>query len=79
MTRFRLPKRIRLPGGFTVKIEEVAMTGDDQAEYVYADDGGVIRIQRGLTKSQQRFYLGHELLHCTIDYYNLLLQTGVKP
>jgi len=79
VTKFRLPKQIRLPGRFTVKIEVVSMTGDDQAEYVYDDNGGVIRLNKGLTLSQQKFYLGHEILHCAIDYYNLLLQTGAKP
>lgn len=68
MKQWRLPKAVHLPG-FTIKVEIVSMTDNDQAEYVYGDTGGVIRIGKGMNLSEQKFYFSHELIHATVDYH----------
>jgi len=75
MKRFHLPKKVHLPG-FVIRVEEVEMTEDDSAEYVYSGSGGVIRIQRGLTVAQQKYYFGHEMQHALIDYLHKLVMEG---
>jgi len=52
------------------------MTGDDMGEWVYSDNGGVIRIQRGLKVKEQEYYFSHELLHAAIDYHHKLIASG---
>jgi len=75
MKRFRLPKKIHWPG-FTVKVEVVSMTGDDQEEWVYDADMGVIRLQKGLTVAQQRYYFSHAMLHVAADYHHKQIVEG---
>jgi len=78
MKHFHLPKRIRLPG-FVIRIEEVTMTEPDMAEWVYGDNGGVIRIQKGLPQGLQSYYFSHEMLHAMIDYHHKQVKEGGGP
>lgn len=77
--RFVLPKKITLPGGFTVRIQQALMTSDEMADWTYSDDGnGVLRLKRGMTKKQQKYYLSHELIHTMIDYHHVMLLEGAE-
>jgi len=69
MKPWHLPKKVHFPG-FTIKVETVSMTDLDSAEYVYGDTGGVIRIGKGMTVAQQKYYFSHELIHAAIDYHH---------
>ena len=75
---WRLPKYVHLPG-FLVKVEVVSMTDSDGAEYVYGDGGGVIRIGKGMSVAQQKYYFSHELMHAAIDYYHKQILEGGTP
>lgn len=77
--RFVLPKKIPLPGGFTIRIEIAAMT-DAHAEFEYnAEGASILRIAPGLTQKQQKYYLSHELIHAMVDYHHLFCQEGAEP
>lgn len=78
MKRFRLPKKVYWPG-FVIRVEEVEMTGDDMGEWIYSDNGGVIRIQRGLNVAHRKYYFGHELAHAVVDYLHKLIASGAVP
>jgi len=75
MKRFRLPKKVHLPG-FVIKVEIVSMTDQDQGEYVYGDNAGVIRIRKGLSVREQKYCFSHELLHAVVDYHHRLIEGG---
>ena len=75
---WRLPKAVHLPG-FLVKVEEVSMTENDQAEYVYGVDGGVIRIRKGMAVAEQKYYFSHELIHAVADYHHKQIVDGGTP
>jgi len=79
--RFILPKKIPLPGGFVIRIQQVVMTTDETADWTYSSDGngGVIRLKQGMTQKQQKYYLAHELQHALIDYLHLFLEDGARP
>jgi len=78
--RFVLPKKHTLPGGFTIRIEEGAMTCDEDAEFSYSAEGhGVLRLRKGLTKKQQRYHFSHEMIHAMIDYHHLMIREGAGP
>jgi len=77
--RFHLPKKITLPCGFVIRIEESVMTSADYAEYDYSSEGGVIRLRLGMTKKQQKYYLSHELIHVVNDYHHLMVLEGGLP
>ena len=78
MKQWRLRNKIYLPE-FTVKIEVVSMTDLDQAEYVYGEDGGVIRLGKGMSVNQQKYYFSHELQHAATDYHHKLVVGGARP
>ena len=78
MKQWHLPKAVHLPG-FLVKVEIVTMTDNDQAEYVYGEDGGVIRIGKGMTVAEQRYYFSHELVHAVVDYHHKQIIKGGTP
>ena len=67
MTRWRLPKQRSLGPNFTIKIEEGSLT-DTNGEWLAGYNGGIIRLKKGLTKAQQRYYYTHELVHAALDY-----------
>ena len=73
MKRWRLPKKIHLPG-WVIRIEIGDTPGLD-AEWAYnvESGGGVIRLRPGLTKAQQKYTLSHELLHAAVDYHHAML------
>lgn len=76
MKRFRLPKKIYLPG-FTIRVEQGTVT-DAKAVWEVGDSGGVIRLAKNLTVAQQKYYLSHELIHAAIDnHHNNILDGGV--
>jgi len=78
--RFVLPKKILLPGGFSVRIQQVEMTTDETADFTYSPDGSaVLRMKRGMTQKQQRYYLSHELIHAMIDYHHVMVMEGAGP
>ena len=78
MKQWRLPKTVPLPG-FKIKVEIVTMTGNDQAEYVYGDDGGVIRIGKDMSVKEQKYYFSHELQHAVADYHHRQIVEGGTP
>ena len=75
MKQWRLPKAVHLPG-FVIKVETVSMTDLESAEYVYGEDGGVIRIGKGMTTSQQKYYFSQELIHAIVDYHHRMVTHG---
>lgn len=75
---WRLPKRKSLGPGFTIRIEEGELT-DCGGEWTYNERGGVIRIQKGMTKANQRYYYSHELIHATVDYHLEQAKRGAVP
>ena len=77
MKRFVLPKKIKFPGGFIIKIVIVDMTTDMAASWDYDLQGtGIIQLSKGLTQSKQRYYLSHELIHAAIDYHHFMNTEG---
>ena len=77
MKRFVLPKNIKLPGGFTIKVVEVVLTDDETANWSYDMRGvGVIQLRKGMTKAQQRYYLSHEMTHAIIDWHHYMIAEG---
>ena len=77
MKRFVLPKKIKLPGGFVIKVEEVALTNDEDANWSYDMQGnGVIQLKKGATQAKQKYSLSHELLHAAADYHHFIITQG---
>ncbi len=75
--RFVLPKNIKLPGGFNIRVVEVAMTNDEDANWSYDMQGnGVIQLRKGMTQGQQKYSLSHELLHVAADYHHFMIAEG---
>ncbi len=75
---WRLPRTVIVPD-FKIKVEVITMTDLDQAEYVYGNDGGVIRIGKGMSVGQKRFYFSHELIHAAVDYHLKQVLEGGHP
>jgi len=69
--RWRLAKKIYLPG-WVIRIEIGEIPGSD-GEWAVGKDGGVIRLRPGLTQTEQKSTLSHELMHAVIDYNNAML------
>jgi len=78
MKIWRLPNTIIVPQ-FRIKVEVITMTDLDQAEYVYGNDGGVIRIGKNMTIAEQRYYFSHEFVHAAVDYHHKQILEGAKP
>ncbi|KKL85557.1 hypothetical protein LCGC14_1953520 [marine sediment metagenome] len=77
MKRFVLPKKIKYPGGFVIKIVEVALPKDEGANWSYDWQGtGIIQLEEGMTKARQKYYLSHELVHAAIDYHHFMIVEG---
>ena len=78
--RFVLPKQVTLPGGFVIRVQEVNLTNDCNAEFGYSREGAaVISLAKGLTQRQQKYHFSHELIHAVIDYHHLLILEGGAP
>ncbi len=77
--RFVLPKQVTLPGGFVIRVQEVTLSGGDNAEFTYGEDFAVISLAKGLTQRQQKYHFSHELIHAMIDYHHLLILEGATP
>ena len=77
MKRFILPKKIKFPGGFVIKVVEVTLTNDEDANWSYDMQGnGVIQLKKGMTQAQQKYSLSHELLHAVADYHHFMITQG---
>ncbi|KKL15421.1 hypothetical protein LCGC14_2505760 [marine sediment metagenome] len=77
MKRFVLPKKIKLPGGFNIKVGEVALTNDETSNWSYDMQGnGVIQLKKGMTQAQQKYSFSHELLHAVADYHHFMITQG---
>ena len=77
MKRFVLSKKIRWPEGFTIKIVEVDLTNDEDANWSYDMQGnGVIQLKKGMTLAQQKYHFSHELIHAAVDYHHFLITRG---
>ena len=77
MKRFVLPKKIKLPGGFVVKVVEVTMNMDMAASWDYDLKGnGIIQLRKGMTQGQQKYYLSHEMTHAVIDWHHFMIAEG---
>lgn len=81
MRRFVLPKQIRLPGGFIIRVEVATMAEDSDAECDYSvqHNSAVIRLRKGMTVKQMKYHLSHELLHVVIDYHHAMMLEGGEP
>ncbi len=78
--RFVLPKQVTLPGGFIIRVQEVKLAEDCNAEFSYSPEGtAVISLEKGLSQKQQKYYFSHELTHAIIDYHHLLILEGGTP
>ena len=79
MRKWRLPKKKSLGPGFVVTVEIGTLT-DTDGEWAVGDYGGVIRIGKGLTVSQQKYHYSHELVHAALDYlHKLIKDEGAQP
>ena len=77
MKRFVLPKKIKLPGEFNIRVVEVAMLIGETADWSYDMQGsGVIQLRKGMTQGQQRYYLSHEMTHAVIDWHHFMIAEG---
>ncbi len=77
MKRFILPKKIKFPGGFVIKVVEVDLTNDEDANWSYDMQGnGIIQLRKGMTQGQQRYYLSHEMTHAVIDWHHYMIAEG---
>ena len=75
--RFVLPKHIKLPGGFNIRVVEVIMPNDETASWSYDMQGnGVIQLRKGMTQGQQKYYLSHEMTHAVIDWHHFMIAEG---
>ena len=84
----RLPKRITLPFGYTVRIREVtegAMREIDDADERFSDgcwdeETRTIYIPKTLSPRRKRYILGHEVTHCVHDWmHHCLNEEAMKP
>ena len=88
MMHRNIPRTIRLPFGYTIKVEQVTKRemedecGDflDGAWTPEGPNGGTIRIVRSLKMTRKRYILGHEIAHAVNDWLHEHLNMGTgKP
>jgi len=71
-----LPKSFRFPGGFVCEIAVAPLRdAEDFGEYETLDiSRGRITISSKLTPRQQWHFLGHEMVHATVDAQHYISQ-----
>lgn len=81
----RIPRTIRLPFGYTVRVREVSKREmeDECGDYLdgaWVADDRTIYLRRTLNVTRKRYILCHELQHAIADLQHQQLNDGVgKP
>ena len=81
----RLPTRVNLPFGYTVKVRLATPTqfgqwGEADSDGLWCAQERTIYIKKGLTVRRQRYLLVHELIHALNDHLHAFLDSGdLKP
>lgn len=80
LARRRLPRIIRLPGGFVIEIKRKKMSGE-WGGWDYDLDAalGVISINRKADLARQWRTLAHELHHAMTDYQHWVEEIIARP
>jgi hypothetical protein len=69
----RLPKFIRLPGGFIIEVKQRKLSGEyGNWSYCLEANCGLIKIDQRLDLARKYRILAHELLHGLTDYSHWL-------
>ena len=79
--RKRLPRVIRLPGGFTITVKQRKCPDSHGywSEYSITRGTGILVINKDDDLADKWHYLGHEFIHAANDYAHFLDQTIVRP
>ena len=74
----RLPRIIRLPGGFVIEVKKQRLVGVHGSwDYCLEANCGIIKIDKRADLARQWRTLGHELHHAMTDY-NLWLDYNIR-
>jgi Zn-dependent peptidase ImmA (M78 family) len=77
----RLPSRVCLPFGYTVRVRlltdtEMQAHDAEDADGFYDGDERTIYIRHSLSVRRKRYVLGHELFHALADFQHYCLDKG---
>jgi hypothetical protein len=76
----RLPRTIKLPGGFTVEVKQCRLTGAwGHWNYSLEANCGIIKINKKSDLARKWWTLAHEMGHVAEDYEHWVIETIVKP
>jgi Zn-dependent peptidase ImmA (M78 family) len=84
----RIPRIVRLPFGYTVKVQQVTLQemrdaieeDDDPPDGAWVSDDMTIYLRRTLPAGRKRYILCHELQHAVADLTHAALNDGTgKP
>lgn len=75
----RLPRVIRLPGGFVVEVKKCRMPEWGSWDYSIEAKCGIIKINSKANLARQWRTLAHEILHMATDYEHFIEETVARP
>lgn len=77
----RLPRIIRLPGGFVIEVKKTRLPADEWGSWMYSLEAklGVIKISNKADLPRQWRTLAHELLHAATDYEHFIEEAVARP
>ena len=76
----RLPRIIRLPGGFVIEVKKGRLPGEFGSwDYSMELNAGIIKINGKADVARQWRTLAHELLHAASDYEHWVEETIARP
>lgn len=77
----RLPRVIRLPGGFVIEVKKTRMPANEYGDWGYSLEArcGIIRISKKADLARQWRTLAHEMLHAATDYEHFVEEMVARP